>query len=128
MEQNWGSHHEIWAWTHLDRLGRRVRTELSGFALCTEVCVPWDLMPPAENFIFTWELGTGGSPTAHPGRRASTARVQQEKGSWRVTERVWWWLPDPQQGRAIPGAFWGWSSHKVRLMQEDPPCAFLTPA
>lgn len=28
-----------WAWTHLDRLGRRGRTDLSGFALGTEVCI-----------------------------------------------------------------------------------------
>lgn len=86
----------MWAWTHLDRLGRRVRTELSDFA----VCIPWDLVHPAENFICTWEPGTVGAPTAPPGRRASTACVQQEKGSWGVTGRVCWWWPDPQQARA----------------------------
>lgn len=51
-------------------------------------------MLPAEHFIFTWEPGMARTPTVPPGRRASTARVQQEKGSWRIAVRVWWWWPD----------------------------------
>lgn len=69
----------MWAWTHLDRLGRRVRTELSGFALC----IPWDLVHPAENFVFTWEPVPVGAPTREKGQHSSCPAGERLLGAHR---------------------------------------------